>query len=350
MSLVVFDDSDKERMRKVAEKYSTKPKEETDEKENVEDIAEISKDAKGGSELVYNRIKERIDPELWNHFQIILSRVRTLEDKPKILWFQDTAYDPEVQFLKDDKEKAKFIRFIFPSDWSLEKYNMILGIPYEGSVVLKNAIVPIPDHEKPKKEDGKTRLIYFSTPHRGLDVLAGALGILNKKRDDFEVDIYSSLKLYGWEERDKDFEKLYDTLREMPNVNYHGSVSNDEIREVLQKTHVLAYPNTYQETGCCTAIEAMSAGCVVVCPNWGVLPETCSNFAWMYGMVQDKQEHARKHAYVLNEALDSYWKEEIQMGLTFQTRYFNTFYDVDVVSKQWEMMLMALRERYPTDK
>jgi glycosyltransferase involved in cell wall biosynthesis len=131
----------------------------------------------------------------------------------------------------------------------------------------------------------------------------------------------------------------------MPNVNYHGSVSNDEIREALQKTHVLAYPNTYQETGCCTAIEAMSAGCVVVCPNWGVLPETCSNFAWMYGMVQDKQEHARKHAYVLNEALDSYWKEEIQMGLTFQTRYFNTFYDVDVVSKQWEMMLMALRSR-----
>ena len=64
-------------------------------------------------------------------------------------------------------------------------------------------------------------------------------------------------------------------------------------------------------------------------------------------MVHDKEEHARKHAYVLNEALDSYWKEEIQMGLDFQSRYYNTFYDVDVVSKQWEMMLMALREKYP---
>ena len=265
MSLVVFDDSDQERMRKVAKKYSKKPEEKTEEvDDNVEDVAELSKDAKGGSELVYHRIKERVDPELWNHFQIILSRVRKLEDKPKILWFQDTAQDPEVQFLKDDKEKAKFVRFIFPSDWSLEKYNMYLGINYQGSVVLINAIVPIPDHKKPTKEDGKIRLIYFSTPHRGLDVLCMALSILNRKRDDFEVDIYSSLKIYGWEERDKDFEKLYDALREMPNVKYHGSVSNDEIREALTKTHVMAYPNTYQETGCCTAIEAMSAGCVVV--------------------------------------------------------------------------------------
>ena len=348
MSLVVFNDSDQERMRKVAEKYSKKPDKKTEEvDDNVEDVAELSKNAKGGSELVYQRIKERIDPELWNHFQIILSRVRKLEDKPRILWFQDTAQDPEVQFLKDDKEKSKYVRIIFPSDWSLEKYYMYLGIPYEGSVVLKNAIVPIPDHKKPTKEDGKIRLIYFSTPHRGLDVLCMALSILNRKRDDFEVDIYSSLKIYGWEERDKDFEKLYDALREMPNVKYHGSVSNDEIREALTKTHVMAYPNTYQETGCCTAIEAMSAGCVVVCPNWGVLPETCANFAWMYGMVHDKEEHARKHAFVLNEALDSYWKKEIQMGLDFQSRYYNTFYDVDVVSKQWEMMLMALREKYP---
>ena len=121
MSLVVFNDSDQERMRKVAEKYSKKPDKKTEEvDDNVEDVAEISKNAKGGSELVYQRIKERVDPELWNHFQIILSRVRKLEDKPKILWFQDTAQDPEVQFLKDDKEKAKFVRFIFPSDWSLE--------------------------------------------------------------------------------------------------------------------------------------------------------------------------------------------------------------------------------------
>ena len=54
------------------------------------DIVEASKKAKGGSELIYGRVKERVPEELWSYFQIILSRVRELEEKPRILWFQDT--------------------------------------------------------------------------------------------------------------------------------------------------------------------------------------------------------------------------------------------------------------------
>ena len=102
------------------------------------DVVEQSKNAKGGSELIYQRVKERVPDDLWNYFQIILSRVREYEDKPKILWFQDTSRDPEVQFLKDRTYRDKFVRFVFPSDWSLEKYNIDLGVEYEKSDVLKN--------------------------------------------------------------------------------------------------------------------------------------------------------------------------------------------------------------------
>ena len=69
--------------------------------------------------------------DLWNYFQVILSRVRELEDKPRILWFQDTSRDPEVQFLKNKESRDKFERFVFPSDWSLEKYHLDLGLEYE---------------------------------------------------------------------------------------------------------------------------------------------------------------------------------------------------------------------------
>ena len=101
--------------------------------------------------MLYARVKERVPKDAWDYFQVILSRVRELEDKPRILWFQDTSQDPEVQFLKKKKERDKFDRFVFPSDWSLEKYNLDLGVEYEKSVVLKNAIEPIPAHAKPKK-------------------------------------------------------------------------------------------------------------------------------------------------------------------------------------------------------
>jgi len=67
------------------------------------DVVIASKNAKGGSELIYERVKERVSEDLWEYFQVILSRVRDYDGRPKILWFQDTSKDPEVQFLKDKK-------------------------------------------------------------------------------------------------------------------------------------------------------------------------------------------------------------------------------------------------------
>ena len=136
MSMMKFDDSKIKEIRKRKEQGLPPPP--------TGDVVEQSKNAKGGSELVYQRVKERVPEDLWNYFQIILSRVREYEDKPKILWFQDTSLDPEVQFLKDKSYHDKFERFVFPSDWSLEKYHLDLGFEYEQCVVLKNAIVPIP--------------------------------------------------------------------------------------------------------------------------------------------------------------------------------------------------------------
>ena len=336
MSLMVFDDSKIEQIKKRNEQGS----------EEKFDVVEASAEAKGGSELVYARVKERVPEDVWNYFQVILSRVRKLEDKPKILWFQDTSQDPEVQFLMKKEERDKFERFVFPSDWSLEKYHLDLGVEYEKSVVLKNAIEPIPAHTKPK--EGPTRLAYISTPHRGLDVLIAAFRAA--KFENVELDVYSSFKIYGWEDKDKDWEPLYNACKETPNVNYHGSVSNEEIRTALQQTHILAYPSVYKETGCISAIEAMSAGCVVVCPNLAVLPETCANFAWMYGYCEDKSDHAKKFAYVLKDAIDNFWEPPVQAGLGFQKQYFDMHYDIDTTAKQWTMMLSTIKDNLESQK
>ena len=118
MSLIVFDDSKIDEIKKRNIK---------DSEEQPFDVVEASREARGGSELLYARVKERVPKDAWDYFQVILSRVRELEDKPRILWFQDTSQDPEVQFLKKKEERDKFDRFVFPSDWSLEKYNLDLG-------------------------------------------------------------------------------------------------------------------------------------------------------------------------------------------------------------------------------
>tara|TARA_B100000530_G_C15893807_1_gene462533 strand:- start:278 stop:1330 length:1053 start_codon:yes stop_codon:yes gene_type:complete len=304
----------------------------------------VAKEAKGGTELMLEGLHKRLPPELWEKFNFIMSRVRDefFDGRPTILWLQDLAVDPEAEHLKDIKSRDRFAKLVFASHWQQQSFNKYLGVPYEDGVVLKNCIEPIPQHEKPK--DGKTKLIYFSTPHRGLNILESAVRGLAETRDDFEVDVYSSFKIYGWEERDKEFEVLFDRLQELDCVNYHGTVSNDEIREALTKSHIFAYPSVYEETSCCCAMEAMAAGCLSVVPNYGALTETCTDFAWMYNWESDPSKHAQKYAAYLNAAIDRFWDEDVQKVLNLQSTYYNYFYSWNMRIGEWVGFLNTLEK------
>ena len=300
----------------------------------------MHKEAKGGTELMLAGLKERLDPKLWNKFNFIMSRVRDEyidDDRPNILWLQDLPEDPESEHLSKETSRNRFAKIVFNSYWQQQQYFTKLGVPYEDGMVLKNCCERFEPHEKPK--DGKLRLIYFSTPHRGLHVLESAIRHLETQRDDFEVDVYSSFKIYGWEEQDKQFQELYDRLGELKSVNYHGSVSNEEIREALVKSHILAYPSTYVESSCCVAIEAMAAGLLAVVPNYGALTETCTDYAWMYNWESDPARHAQKYAGILNNALDQYWEPAMQQILKLQVMYYNYFYSWDMRVAQWTSLL-----------
>jgi glycosyltransferase involved in cell wall biosynthesis len=304
------------------------------------------RDAAGGTELMMKRVIEIIPEELQDDFIIIPQRLRdnhTDSKKKKILWLHDLAEDPESAHLKDPKSRERFAKFVFPSNWAMWEFHQKLGVPYEDSVVIQNAIEPIEVHEKPKTD--KKKIIYFSTPHRGLNLLESVVRVMEDARNDFEVDVYSSFKLYGRDEQDEhpEFQSLYGRLQELKSVNYHGTVSNDEIRKALLETHILAYPSTYLETSCLVAIEAMAAGCMAVVPNWGALPETCKDFATMYQWSPDEQQHAAMHYHYLCSALNNFWNDTTQQILELQTIYYNYFYSMELCASRWNGLLRSLQ-------
>jgi len=299
----------------------------------------------GGTELIYNRVMDSLDDKLKEEFIIIPQRVREehLRDpRKKILWLHDLPEDPESEHLKQQENRDLFERFVFPSNWALWDFHQKLGVPYEKSIVIPNCIERFPQHEKPK--DGKTRIIYFSTPHRGLNLLESVARVMQDARNDFEIDVYSSFKLYGRDQQDQhpEFQDLYNRLNELRCVNYHGTVSNDEIRAALLKTHILAYPSTYLETACLVAIEAMAAGCMAVVPNYGALPETCKDFAHMYPWSPDIQQHAATHYHYLTNALNTFWTDYVQATLEMQTTYYNHFYSMQRCAAKWDSLLRGL--------
>lgn len=297
--------------------------------------------AQGGTELMNSALYERVDNDLLEQFNIIKSRVREISnDKPNILWLHDLWGDPEAQHLKDSESRLHFARLVFVSNWQLQTYNMGLGVPYHESIVLKNAIDPIP---LTKKDDDVIRLIYHTTPHRGLQILVPVMEELAKHHGDkIHLDIYSSFEAYGWKERDEPYLDLFEQAKNHPNMTYHGFQPNDVVRKALQKAHIFAFPSIWQETSCIAAIEAMSAGCEVVCPNLAALPETTAGFAQMYQYSEDMNHHANVFANILHQTILRHRDEENQKKLMFAKNYIDNFYNWDVRAAEWTGLLQAL--------
>ena len=309
----------------------------------------VSDKAIGGTELMRNWLFTELDkrePGIKEKFQFISTRVRSLEpDKQRILWIHDLANDPEVQHLKDKEKWDHFERVVFVSHWQQHQFKMLLGFPYEKGVVIQNAIYPIPEHEK--TNDGKINVCYFSTPHRGLELLLNAWEFMRgelKEGLNAELNIYSSFKIYDRGHLDEQFRHIYKRAQDMDGVNYYGTVSNDSIREMLPNQHIMAYPSIYEETSCLTLIEACSAGCLCVVPNLGALPETGANFPWMYGYEENPEKHAQVHGHILGRAIAHFWDEDVQNLLKIQRSYFDMFYNWRLRGGQWQQFLHAIED------
>lgn len=178
---------------------------------------EISSKSNGGTEAMCRRIEKDLPIDLLSNFQIIPSRVRDLDEtKIRILYLHDLPGDPESEHLKNGGWE-KFHRLVFVSYWQRDWYIRHYNIPYSKCVVLKNSINPI----EPNKTDHELiRLIYHTTPHRGLEILVPVFEKLQEKHSNLSLEVFSSFKAYGWDERDKPYEHYLNSLRKtnMPHI------------------------------------------------------------------------------------------------------------------------------------
>lgn len=301
--------------------------------------------ANGGTEMIRDHIMFRVDPELLKNFKFIHSRVRDNffeEGKKHVLLLHDTWDDPESQWMKDKNLRARFDKLVFVSNYQLNTYHLAHGIPYYETIVMKNAIDPIQVNIDDKPKD-KVNLIYHTTPHRGLDLLLVVfLKMAEKYGDMIHLDVFSSYDIYGQGHKDEPYKEIFDVCREHENITYHGTQSNEVVREALKNAHIFAYPNTWPETSCIAMLEAMSAGCQIICPNFAALPETTANFATMYPFQEDKIEHANMFAHVLDQSIPMIHDEELIAKLKFQQSYTNAFYNWDLRKAEWEGLLRSL--------
>lgn len=284
------------------------------------------------------RIERALPPDLLSNYQIIHSRVRELDDtKKKVYVLHDLPGDPEVSHLRNCGWQ-KFDKLVFVSHWQQQMYNVYLGVPYSAGIVLQNAVYPFTRKAKPTD---KVRLMYFSTPHRGLSLLYPVYDKLYREfGDQIELNVFSSFDLYGWEARDKEFEPLFEKLKAHPGINYSKSVPNVVIREELHRSHILAYPSIWQETSCLVLIESMCAGLTCVHSSLAALPETAMGCTYMYQYTQNNSMHEAVFEMRLRNAivdtLDGYEVADERLEFINETYgWHNRMYE-------WEDLLTSL--------
>jgi glycosyltransferase involved in cell wall biosynthesis len=179
-----------------------------------------------------------------------------------------------VQSLALSSVLQRISKFLFVSEWQRDRYCNHFAIERTATAVIGNpyCVRALQSIEKFDKPHDAPRLIYTSTPFRGLDVLAGAFPIFRSHFPDATLTVLSGMELYGESDNTR-FLGLFERLARMPRVEFLKPVGKQRLYECLRDANVLAYPSTFAETFCIGALEACVLENAVLLTRTGALPE-----------------------------------------------------------------------------
>lgn len=122
-------------------------------------------------------------------------------------------------------------------------------------------------------EKDPSRLIYASTPFRGLDRIPALFREIKAREPRATIAICSSMGTYGEQEKDSQYQPLFDELSSIPGVELKGSLNQAQLYAEYARASIFFYPCVWPETYCLALDEAIAHGCTPITSNIGALPE-----------------------------------------------------------------------------
>lgn len=242
--------------------------------------------------------------EYWNteefisqeKFKVLVSSRSTLpfQEKPNahasFLWLHDVNLGPDAEPFMNVPDKV-----IGLTNWHSNHLQKLYNIDKNKMTVIPNG-VNLDRFPLEKWNHDPNKLIYSSSPDRGLDQLLSMWPYMKKRYSDLELHIY-----YGWHMIDKIIEhyremgvnQQSDHLKhfktkimhqidflggEEAGIYQHGRVNQDVLAEAMMGSNIWPYPTTFSETFAITAIEMQAAGVIPVTSNLAALTETVAPY------------------------------------------------------------------------
>lgn len=254
----------------------------------------------------------------------------------RVLWSQDVFDQPVLKDMRHNEDIRSGIDCVFCiSRWHAWMFMEFFRWPTARLYATRNGIVP--EFFSPKLEplEGRgKRLVYSSTPFRGLELLLDLFPAIKLRVPEAELHVYSSMKVYQFSraEDEKSFSKIYSKLKQ-PGIVSHGSVGQKDLAKAMQTYRIMAYPNMWHETGCIAAMEAQAAGCPVVTTKLAALAETVSEGGILIDEIPGTMAY---NAQFVEECVrlltdDELWLKKAQVG---RDRMLN-LYSWSEIAKEW---------------
>jgi glycosyltransferase involved in cell wall biosynthesis len=269
-----------------------------------------------------------------------------------VLWTQHRINQPAMETLARPEHVGSFDAFVFVSEWQREEFLLGFGLPSARTHVLANAPAPVflnlfSDGEAILPQKARPPILaYTSTPFRGLNVLLGAFPLIRAQVPEVRLHVYSGMSVYHMPsaEEQKTYGALYETCRTTPGVEYIGSIPQGKLAQEMRGISVLAYPNTFPETSCIAALEAMASGCKIVTSALGALPETTAGFAELLPvgrtLTPDVTAFAERTVSMLRQVQNR--DPGLEMSLRSQVNHIHRNATWELRSKEWEAWLRQL--------
>lgn len=195
--------------------------------------------------------------------------------KKKICWVHDIFVHPDPkQYIFHDK----IDKFFVLSPWHQQFFCQHHNIPVSKTYLTRNAIDLSRFTQPVPKVRG--RMIYSSSPDRGLDVLLDCMPRIRARVPEAHLKVFYGFN--NWklavESRKNPHEIAWmqriESQLHQPGVEYVGRIGQKQLAQEFLQAELWGYPTAFTETFCITACEAMAAGVPVVTSNLAALSTT----------------------------------------------------------------------------
>ena len=202
--------------------------------------------------------------------------------KFKMVWMHDVPTNPD--FTEERMNKIDKIAVLSEYHKSLFRMQLKDGsfvpIPEDKLLVTTNGI-PLPVIINKKWQRDPKKMIYASSPDRGLIYLLNNWPKIKKGCPEAKLDVFYGFQVYdvihGNNPARMRWKNQIIEMMKQDGITWVGRVGHTELNKAFATSGIWAYPTDFTEISCINAMRAQSMGTIPVVTNLAALKETVKN-------------------------------------------------------------------------